>query len=195
MASFSIHLAVGKRYIEKTSIIKDEKNFYRGVISPDLSLDKNSSHYTGSLDKTNLEKFLSQKVLLYNYLISNKIDNDYELGVFLHLVTDYIFFNYFFDKNYTSSTEYNKFNNDLYHSYDNTDDYVNKKYNIDYSDLKESIEQSISRARKNKKTSYSNGTDIIPKDKLDEFIEYTSNIDLYEYKNKILKYKSNVIPD
>ena len=194
MASFSIHLAIGKRYLEKNKI-ENEKDFLLGVIDPDLAQDKRKSHYTGSTDTTNLEYFLSEKVLLNRYLETNNIDNNYDLGIFLHLVTDYIFFNHFFDKEYINNTKYHDFNNDLYHSYDNTDNYVYDKYNINYPNLNEIIINSISKARKNKNTNYNNGKDIIPIDKLDNFIEYISNIDLYKYKNKIIQYNKNILPD
>ena len=194
MASFSIHLAIGKRYLEKNKI-ENEKDFLLGVIDPDLAQDKRKSHYTGSTDTTNLEYFLSEKVLLNRYLETNNIDNDYDLGIFLHLVTDYIFFNHFFDKEYINNTKYHDFNNDLYHSYDNTDNYVYDKYSINYPNLNEIIINCISKARKNKNTNYNNGKDIIPIDKLDNFIEYISNIDLYKYKNKIIQYNKNILPD
>ena len=83
MASFSIHLAIGKRYLEKNKI-ENEKDFLLGVIDPDLAQDKRKSHYTGSTDTTNLEYFLSEKVLLNRYLETNNIDNNYDLGIFLH---------------------------------------------------------------------------------------------------------------
>ena len=186
MASISIHLAVGKRFIEKNNIIENDKLFYKGVVAPDLSDNKIESHYTTFTDKSNLELYLNKRIGLYDYIKASKIDNDYEYGVFLHLITDYIFFTDFFDKEYIKNTVIQSFNNDLYHSYDNTDEYVNTKYNIDYTDLKNDIEKAISKARKNKNTNYNNGNDIIPIDKLDIFIEEVSNINLEEYKLKIL---------
>ena len=36
MASFSIHLAIGKRFIEKNNLIKEKKEFYKGIIAPDI---------------------------------------------------------------------------------------------------------------------------------------------------------------
>lgn len=186
MASMSIHLAIGKRYIEKNNNIKNIKSFYKGVIAPDLEIDKNKSHYTYFTDKSNLELYLNKRIGLKEYINNNIIDNDYEYGVFLHLITDYIFFTSFFDKEYIHSININIFNNDLYHSYDNTDNYVNNKYNIDYTDLKDDIVEAIKRARKKKNTSYDEGTDILPFDKLDRFIEDVSNINLDDYKEKII---------
>lgn len=97
MASFNIHLAVGKRYLEKTNIIKNEKDFYKGIIEPDLVSDKKTTHYTGTNDKSDLLKYLSLKVQLKEYLKNESTDSDYQKGVFLHLITDYLFFNTFFD--------------------------------------------------------------------------------------------------
>lgn len=193
MASFSIHLAIGKRYLEKNNI-NDIVNFKKGIIAPDLAPNKNESHYTTFLDKSKLEYYLNNRIQLYDYLINNKVDNDYELGVFIHLVTDYIFFAHFFDKDYIRSVDINIFNNDLYHSYDNVDNYVKTKYNLDYTGIKESIDNAIELARKKKNTTYDKGNDIIPIDKLDEFIEYVSSIDMYKYIDKIVSNKKSILP-
>lgn len=46
MASFTIHIAVAKNIIKKNkNEIKDYKDFIDGTIAPDLSTDKNISHY------------------------------------------------------------------------------------------------------------------------------------------------------
>ena len=187
MASISIHLAIGKRYIEKNNNIKNVRDFYKGVVAPDLSVNKIESHYTYFTNKSNLELYLNKRIGLKEYLNNNIVNNDYEYGVFLHLLTDYIFFTSFFDKEYIKNIDINIFNNDLYHSYDNTDNYINTKYQIDYTYLKKDIDKAIARSRKNKKTSYENGKDILPIEKLDNFIEEVSNINLDEYINKILK--------
>ena len=194
MASFSIHLAIGKRYLEKHNNIKNIKEYKLGLIAPDLAPNKNETHYTTYLDKTNLEYYLDNRIQLYNYLKDNKVDNDYELGVFIHLITDYIFFAHFFDKEYIRSIDINIFNNDLYHSYDNIDNYVKTKYNIDYTGIKEQIDNTIALARKKKNTSYDKGKDILPKDKLDKFIEYVSDIDINKYIKDIIDNKKSILP-
>ena len=60
MASFNIHLAVGIRYLEKTKSIKNKREFFKGIIEPDLVKDKKISHYTGIFDKQDLLKYLSK---------------------------------------------------------------------------------------------------------------------------------------
>lgn len=194
MASFNIHLAVGKRYIEKTKIIKDEKEFYKGIIDPDLVNDKKESHYTGIQDKNDLLSYLSQKVQLNEYLKNESISSDYQKGVFLHLITDYLFFNNFFDYDYLSNISYSEFFKDLYYSYDITNDYLEEKYKIDYTEFLNQIKNNIEKDKKEKNTSNEIRTNILPFDNLDDFIEYVSNIDLEEYKNKIIEINKNILP-
>lgn len=193
MASFNIHLAVGKRYIEKSKSIENLNEFYKGIIEPDLS-DKKISHYTGLQDKTDLLNYLANKVQLNEYLNNNIIDSDYEKGVFLHLVTDYLFFNNFFDNNYLSSISYENFCKDLYYSYDITNEYLESKYKVDYTNFLELINNNINNDRKEKNVSDEIRKNILPQNKLDEFIEYVSNISLEKYKDKIIKANDNVLP-
>ena len=128
MAGFNIHLAIGKSYIDNYPI-NNINSFYNGIVAPDLALNKVISHYTSCTDKSNLEYYLSKRVELYDYLINNTINSDYDKGIFIHLLTDYLFYNYLFDKEYIRNIDINIFNNDLYHSYDNTDKYLEIKYN------------------------------------------------------------------
>ncbi len=194
MASFSIHLAIGKRYFEKSKIITNEKEFFRGIIDPDLVEDKKISHYTGIQDKTDLSNYLLNKVLLYRFLLNEKIDTDYQKGVFLHLISDYLFFNTFFDKDYLLHISYSDFCKDLYYSYDITNDYLERKYNISYTDFLDKIKDNIRKDQKEKNVSSEIRTNILPFSKLDNFIEYVSNINLHDYSEKIIKNKENVLP-
>lgn len=186
MASFNIHLAVGKRYLEKTNIIKNEKDFYKGIIEPDLVSDKKTTHYTGTNDKSDLLKYLSLKVQLKEYLKNESTDSDYQKGVFLHLITDYLFFNTFFDNEYLSNISYYDFCKDLYYSYDITNKYLEEKYKIDCTEFLNQINNNIEKDKKEKNTINCLGTNILPVDSLDDFIEYVSSINLEEYKNKFI---------
>lgn len=194
MASLNIHLAIGKLYKEKNNTIKNEEDYYRGIIEPDIVADKNISHYTACLDKSNLKYYLLKRTDLYKFLCENEIESDYNLGIFIHLVTDYLFFNNFFDNDYIDNIDIKIYNNDLYHSYDNTDEYIINKYKLSFPYLEKSINEAKERARKKKNTTYENGKDILPLDKLDKFISYVSELNMYKYKDKILKSKENVLP-
>lgn len=193
MAGFNIHLAIGKSYIDNYPI-NDINSFYNGIVAPDLSSNKVISHYTSCTDKSNLEYYLSKRVELYDYLINNTINSDYDKGVFIHLLTDYLFYNYLFDKKYIRNIDINIFNNDLYHSYDNTDKYLEIKYNLKELNIYAELNNYKNRAKKKKNTKYENGKDILPLDKLEKFIYDTSHIDIEKYKNKILEYKKNITP-
>lgn len=192
MPGFNIHLAIGKRYIEKQKnkkdIIKNENSFYNGLIAPDLVTDKKISHYTTETNKNNLEKYLLGKVRLDLYLKDNKVETDFEKGVFLHLLTDYLFFNEFFEKEFIKNIDYQDFVRDLYYSYEMTNEYLNKKYNIDFSIFGDRLEKNIRKNKKEKKLEDSDLKEkklIFSEKDLDEFIEKISSINIKELENEI----------
>lgn len=192
MPGFNIHLAIGKRYIEKQKnkkdVIKNENSFYNGLIAPDLVTDKKISHYTTETNKNNLEKYLLGKVRLDLYLKDNKVETDFEKGVFLHLLTDYLFFNKFFEKEFIKNIDYQDFVRDLYYSYEMTNEYLNKKYNIDFSIFGDRLEKNIRKNKKEKKLEDSDLKEkklIFSEKDLDEFIEKISSINIKELENEI----------
>ena len=192
MPGFNIHLAIGKRYIEKQKnkkdVIKNENSFYNGLVAPDLVNDKKISHYTTETNKNNLEKYLLEKVRLDLYLKDNKVETDFEKGVFLHLLTDYLFFNKFFEKEFIKNIDYQDFVRDLYYSYEMTNEYLNKKYNIDFSIFGDRLEKNIRKNKKEKKLEDSDLKEkklIFSEKDLDEFIEKISSINIKELENEI----------
>lgn len=192
MPGFNIHLAIGKRYIEKQKnkkdVIKNENSFYNGLVAPDLVTDKKISHYTTETNKNNLEKYLLGKVRLDLYLKDNKVETDFEKGVFLHLITDYLFFNKFFEKEFIKNIDYQDFVRDLYYSYEMTNEYLNKKYNIDFSIFGDRLEKNIRKNKKEKKLEDSDLKEkklIFSEKDLDEFIEKISSINIKELENEI----------
>ncbi len=194
MASFSIHLAIGKRYLEKNHNVLNEKKFYCGIIEPDLVDNKNVSHYTDFQNKNDLFDYLAKKVNLIRYLNSEYDASDYQKGVFLHLITDYFFFNNFFEYEYLRNVTYTSFCNDLYYSYGVVTSYLDDKYELDYSDFSEAINADINKSRHQKNIADDIGDNILPIHKLDEFIEYVSDIDLDVYKNKLFSFGNNICP-
>ena len=87
MPSYVIHLATAQEYLRKHNR-EFSQEFMNGSIEPDFTTDKSKTHYGKSPAYTNLKK----------YLESNKIDTDFKQGYFLHLVTDYLFYNYYLDE-------------------------------------------------------------------------------------------------
>lgn len=185
MPSFHIHLAISNKFAEK-NVIADRAAFFRGTMDPDMVGDKAISHYTLSDDHSNLCRYLKQKVCLREYLRRNNIDSDYQKAVFLHLVTDYLFFTRFFDQEYIQKISYQDFVRDLYYSYNATNDYLIKKYNLNFGEYEKKIAENIEFYRSKRKVDGAEQrTNILPYDRLDTFIEKISAIDLQEYKDSV----------
>ena len=95
MASATIHLAIAKKYLEKHNELDYEK-VIAGTLYPDATEDSDKSHYTDiNRGKDNISH-VRGKVNLYAFLMEDKTLDDFELGWFLQLVTDYLFFKEFF---------------------------------------------------------------------------------------------------
>lgn len=185
MPGFQIHIAVGKRYIKKHRI-ENTKDFLRGTIAPDFVEDKSKSHYTRKTSKNTLKEYLKNKVDINTFLEENRIDTDYKKGVFLHLLTDKLFFTEFFSDEYINNVDYKTFVRDLYTSYNETNSCIERKYDIHFdSEIQKKMQKNIQESRKEKKMDEEKGKNIIPINKLENFIETVSDIDLNEYiKNK-----------
>lgn len=110
MPGFVIHIAIGQEYLKKQNKNYSEE-FIKGTIAPDFTDDKSKTHYGKSPRYTNLKKFLD----------NNKIDTDFNKGFFLHLITDYLFYNYYIESTGKSG---------LYNDYDITNKNLIEKYNV-----------------------------------------------------------------
>lgn len=90
MPSTIIHMAVAKEINSKLK--RDNSKFMLGAIAPDLSkevgLDRNVSHFIDNEDGIpNLNLFLGK--------YKNFLNDDFVLGYYVHLFTDYLWFKYF----------------------------------------------------------------------------------------------------
>lgn len=111
MAGYVIHLAIAEEYLKKHKDVKEDyEEFIKGVIYPDSVTDKSLTHYG----------IKSSKVILKNFLQDNEINNSYMRGYFLHLITDYLFYNKYLEK----------FSKDIYNDYDILNKRLIEKYNV-----------------------------------------------------------------
>ena len=157
MPGYVIHLSVANRYIEKhPEEIKDHNKFIEGVISPDGVTDKSITHYGPKSSKVNLKLFLE----------SNEINDDFNKGYFLHLVTDYLFYNRFLDY----------FSKDIYNDYDILNKTLEEKYNV-----------KIPEEVKNKVFCKTGETKILNLESVIEFIEKTSEYKLTYIKQRVME--------
>ncbi len=189
MPSFNIHLAVAKKYLDKHNDIKNTLDFYKGVVAPDLTDNKDKSHYTAPRKNNEpLKGYLMKKVILNRYLQENDILTDYDKGIFLHLITDKIFFTSFFDNESIENISYKDFCSNLYYSYNISNKYLENKYEISMYDVldEDKINNNIKTNIKNKNVTDDEVINILPLNKLYDFIEKVSDINLEDYKIKVL---------
>lgn len=111
MPGYVIHLAVAEEYLKKhKNKIEKYEDFIEGVIFPDSVKDKSETHYGIKSSKANLVNFLKE----------NKLDNSFNRGYFLHLLTDYLFYNKYIDT----------MTKDMYNDYDLLNRYLINRYNV-----------------------------------------------------------------
>ena len=122
---------------------------------PDSVKDKSETHYAVKSSKSNLDKFLKDK----------KIDNSFNRGYFLHLLTDYLFYNHYVD---TMSKEY------MYNDYDILNKYLIEKYNV-------KIPEKIKDKAKFKEGELK----ILSKEVIEKMIEDISKMDIDEVAREV----------
>lgn len=194
MPSFNIHLAIAIKYCEKNNI-KNKEEFYRGSIDPDLVKDKSISHYTGTRDKNFLRQYVFEKVRLNEFLKDKKVETDYEKGIFLHLATDFIFYQEFLSDEYLARVGFDEMIQDLYYSYKMSNPYLEEKYNIHSLNLDDVMNNNIKQTLNKMQVDNTCGKNLLSEEKMDNFIEKISSLDIEKYMEKIKKENKNVFPD
>ncbi len=185
MACATIHLAIAKKYLEKHPTL-NYRDVISGTLYPDAADNNDESHYTNLNRGNDNISHVRGKVSLYSFLKNHKYLNDFELGWFLHLITDYLFFEECFDTEYLLENSYEQFCKDLYFAYIHLNLYLSEKYNItkdDYIDYPSEYYSGVSYKEC-----------ILSKDLIDTFINRVSSIDIEKYIKKIQKTRSNVKP-
>lgn len=162
MAGYVIHLAVGKVFFDNfPDEIKDYEKFIEGIIYPDSVTDKSLTHYGPKSSKVNLKNFFDER----------DIEDDFNKGYFLHLVTDYLFYNKFlkcFSKTY------------IYNDYD----ILNKK-------LEEQFQIKIPNKIKDKVFYKDGETKILKLEETINFIIKVASYSLKDIKEAVLQDDKN----
>lgn len=158
MPGFVIHLATANEYMRKhENEIKNTNEFLDGIIYPDLTTKegKKKTHFGEKSSEVNLRDFLK----------SVEINTDFNKGYFLHLVTDYIFYNKILEQ----------ISKDIYNDYDILNRYLIDKYKVKVND---NIKDNAS---------FKEGkTKILTKEMAEEIIDTVSSLELEKIKNEIL---------
>lgn len=157
MPGYVIHLAVGKIYSQNNRI-QDLISFEKGIIEPDLLPNKEKSHFGPFSSQPGLDTFIQEK----------GVTTSFNEGYFLHLVTDYLFYNKFL-KEWSSS---------IYQDYNILNGIIMKKYGVV---LPDSVKEKVK---------FNNGKlSILDFDSMSEFIETVGKLDI---RNIVLKSKNNL---
>lgn len=156
MPSCVIHLAVAEEYLRKNDgQTEDYQEFIKGVVYPDTVEDKSKTHYGEYSSKSNLYRFLKE----------NDVSNSFQKGHFLHLLTDYIFYNQCIDC----------WSKDIYNDYDILNDELIKKYHVT---LPENAEKFMKSYKDTK-------LKILNVPMVDEFIDEVSQMNITSIVNEI----------
>jgi len=162
MPGFTIHIAIAKQYIAKHEFeIKSEEEFIKGVIAPDLSKDKNQSHYGKWVD-------YKERTYINEFLKNPKVhmEQDYWKGFFMHLLTDHYFYNKYFKR---ENEEIAKSKDKFYYDYDYLNKVLIEKYKI----------QPLENIKKYMNI-YVGEPKYLKQDKIIWFIEEMSNMDMQD---------------
>lgn len=185
MACATIHLAIAKKYLE-THTTLNYRDIIAGTLYPDAVDNNDESHYTDLNRDDDNVSHVRGKVNLYSFLQDHEYLNDFELGWFLHLITDYLFFEECFDTEYLLENSYEQFCKDLYFAYNYLNLYLSEKYNITEDDYIDYPSEYYS--------GFPYEECILSRDLIDTFINRVSSMDLEKYIKKIHKIRSNVKP-
>jgi hypothetical protein len=187
MASFNIHLAVAKAYLAKHYEIKDATAFFEGSIAPDLTSPKSISHRRESATEENWRRLLINNCDIAGMLPELDLQNDFDRGRLLHLITDEEFYTTMFDKTMTDNCMHCIFASNLTYSYDALDDQLARDFDLSEIKLSRKAEMTAGIADYQAKMQhhFEGNTrapeNILPKDKLYQFIDRMSNINLEDY--------------
>jgi len=160
-------------------------SFIKGNLAPDLVEDRVASHYTKKIYLENLSQILKNKIGFDDYLKTAKIDNDYEKGYFLHLLSDYKFYNNFFDKNYIEHTIYQEFKKDLYYRYNLIHNYLINNYDINYYPFENEIRKRIIASQNDANYNGEMRLNIISNKQLDDFINAILQKNITRYLSEL----------
>lgn len=163
MAGYVIHIIVAEEYIKKHKV-ENKEEFIKGTIYPDSVKIKGITHYS---------PYYSSDTNLYEFLLDKRLDNSYNLGYFLHLLVDVLFYNKYF-----ILPQEEGISEKVHNDYDILNKRLQEKYN---PILPEEIKGY---------TKHAEGTPaILDENKIYKFIEEASNYDLIKLGEKILKEK------
>ncbi len=176
MACLAMHLAIAKKYLEYNQN-ENPDNIIRGSFLPDVAEDKVISHYGKKIKINSIKDMLYSKVDMIKCANSTNLEDSLSRGVFLHLLTDFLFYNFVYSKGIDdiSPSEIGKL---MYKDYDFVTKYIIENYKID-------IPKEIAQIVISKEGALSETFFTIKE--IDKFIQILSRFNLDTCKTLIMK--------
>ncbi|MBQ6546393.1 MAG: zinc dependent phospholipase C family protein [Bacilli bacterium] len=165
MASALIHMAVAEKLNKKLK--RRESEYLIGSIAPDVAriigMDRNITHFqTDDEEYPNLERFLEK--------YEKDLNNDFVMGYYIHLLTDYFWYKYF----YTEIVNENTITKTDGSTVKLTEDEIRKLIYNDYTNLNMKLIEEYNLNLKifyNEIPKLENIIEEMPIDKIDKLIE------------------------
>lgn len=149
MASAIIHMAVAKRIKEKLNLKINEKEYFLGTITPDISKEINRPR-----EETHFMKNGKINLIIFLNKYKKYLTKPFELGYFIHLYTDVLWMDNIINKLIVNKcvtlldgtvinvTE-NNFKEIMYNDYSNMNVLLLEEYNMDLSLFYEQFEYPV----------------------------------------------------
>ena len=176
MACLAMHLAIAKKYLDNNPN-ENEEAFVKGAYLPDVADDKILSHYGIRMPIKRVKDMLDSKVDIVECAKSTNLKDDLSKAVFLHLTTDYLFYNFVYTPSLESKSP-EQIKNMMYQDYDFVTNHVIKNYNI-------VIPQEVSHIVKSKEGNIDSM--FFNTQQIDRFVELTSKLNLKNCKKQIVE--------
>jgi len=193
MAGIFIHLATSKRYIEKHSdTIADPVAFMDGAVLPDLTDNKEHTHYGSRKEVGDMATRMREKIDLRKFLQMNPDDTDLNRGKFLHLYIDQEYYNSFLTKEYLDRVDMLNFIKDNVYSNARFDKYVEEHYNVTFAStsIKDRLDSWYAGLQKLDTSRWGtnwSGEILFSKEEMNAFIERISDVDLVKLRTEIME--------
>ncbi len=95
MACTALHLQIAYEYCKNNSGLELGVYFW-GAILPDIAKDKTLAHYGTHTTSLSVKEQLNAKIDIIKCIKSLNLNEEEDRAVFLHLLTDYVYYNYLY---------------------------------------------------------------------------------------------------
>ena len=176
MACLALHIAIAKQYL-KNNPQESSQDFLMGAYLPDETEDSIKSHFGNDGPFATVKEMYNAKIDIQKCSNSLDITQSLNRAMFLHLVTDFVFYNFIYSEK-LEQIKTTQVKSLLYEDYNIITNYIIDKYQI-------TIPKPISHLVTSKEGELSDM--FFDYKDIDNFIMFMSKLDLFECKKQIIK--------